>query len=300
MSLPATVTVPGFVGCVNRTWWPFYILPIETQIGAMRELNQTPMPIANDPLFKWPRARAKVWRYMDFSKLTSLLATKTLFFPRADRLQDEWEGAVPQNDVSACGEMVAGSGEPQEDRATLIKNYPGAFSGFRRHTYVSCWHLNEGESAAMWRLYLKSDEGIALQTSFGCLRKELNQSERRIHIGKVRYLNYKKGSIPGVLPDEIGPERMVAPFAPFIFKRLGFSHEKEVRCVFQDSYNHSDDPSESECGLGIEVNVGELVKGIYVAPGTPAWLRDTVQSILDKFGIDRIVTSSEFDAPPAC
>jgi hypothetical protein len=89
-------------------------------------------------------------------------------------------------------------------------------------------------------------------------------------------------------------------FAPFIHKRLGFSHENEVRGVFQDNYNSVDDSSEAQYGLPIKVNVGNLVENVYVAPGTPGWLRDTVQSLLIKFGIDRKIHPSEFDEPPPC
>lgn len=32
--------------------------------------------------------------------------------------------------------------------------------------YISCWHMNEYESAAMWKLYAKSSDAIAIQTTF--------------------------------------------------------------------------------------------------------------------------------------
>ncbi len=31
--------------------------------------------------------------------------------------------------------------------------------------FVSCWHENETESEAMWKLYLKSGDGVAIQTT---------------------------------------------------------------------------------------------------------------------------------------
>jgi hypothetical protein len=48
------------------------------------ELTQATMPITDHNLFEQPPEHAKLWRYMDVSKLVSLLATRTLFFPRAD------------------------------------------------------------------------------------------------------------------------------------------------------------------------------------------------------------------------
>ncbi|MCU4716445.1 hypothetical protein OCE25_29900 [Bacillus cereus] len=44
---------------------------------------------------------------------------------------------------------------------------------------------NEGESAAMWDLYVKSGEGIAVQTTFGRIKQSLDCREEDIYIGKV-------------------------------------------------------------------------------------------------------------------
>jgi hypothetical protein len=258
------------------------------------------VPILNDTLFEQPPEHAKIWRYMDVSKLAALLATHALFFVRADTFDDKWEGTVSPNDLTAWGNMVVAREESQENRDKLIRNYPLIFQKSRQHTYISCWHQNDGESAAMWKLYLKSGEGIALQTSFGLLRSELDQSTRPIRIGRVRYCDYKKDSIPGGQPRKIGVAYVSGLFAPFIHKRLGFLHENEVRAVFQDSYNSVDDLPESEFGLPVTVNVEKLVENVYVAPGTPAWLRDTVQSVLNKFEIDLRIQPSEFDEPPPC
>jgi hypothetical protein len=237
---------------------------------------------------------------MDVSKLVSFLDTRTLFFARADSFGDTWEGAISPSDFDAWNEMVVRNEENHEDRKKLIQNYRGAFRGFRRHTYISCWHQNEGESAAMWKLYLKSGEGVALQSSFGRLRRELDGADRRIHLGKVRYIDYKKRATPAGTPHLIGRCYMLGQFAPFIYKRLGFSHENEIRGVFQDAWERPGDPSEAQRGLPITVNVRELVEGVYVAPGTQGWLRDAVQSVLRRFGIDREVRPSEFDEPPIC
>jgi hypothetical protein len=37
---------------------------------------------------------AKIWRYMDFTKFVSLLEKKALFFCRADKLGDPFEGVI--------------------------------------------------------------------------------------------------------------------------------------------------------------------------------------------------------------
>jgi hypothetical protein len=256
------------------------------------------MAILNDPLLEQPPLDAKIWRYMDFSKLVRLLSTSSVFFARADTFDDSWEGSISPNDVSARAAAIARIEESEEKQQRLIDDCRNAFEGFRRHTYISCWHENPGESDAMWKLYLKSGEGIALQTSFGRLKGELGKAQRLIHLGRIKYADYKKTSIPGATPRLIGPHLTIGPFGPFTHKRLGFSHEQEVRAIFQDSYTFIDDPPEKERGVEIEVNIEELVEDVYVAPRTPGWFRDAVQSALEKFGINKKVHPSEFDDGP--
>ena len=36
-----------------------------------------------------------LWRYMDFTKFVAMLASKSLYFSRVDRLDDAFEGAFP-------------------------------------------------------------------------------------------------------------------------------------------------------------------------------------------------------------
>src|SRR5258706_406031 len=58
---------------------------------------------------------------------------------------------------------------------------------FSRKNYcVNCWHVNEGESAAMWDLYANS-KGIAIRSTVGRLKKSLRPEQRKIALCKVEY-----------------------------------------------------------------------------------------------------------------
>ena len=58
-----------------------------------------------------------------------------------------------------------------------------------KYVAVNCWHENEHESAAMWKLYIKSVEGIAIQSTYSKLKKSFINDEI-IFIGKVKYIDY--------------------------------------------------------------------------------------------------------------
>ena len=43
-----------------------------------------------------PKDNATLWRYMSFEKFASILATESLFFSRADKYDDKFEGYIPE------------------------------------------------------------------------------------------------------------------------------------------------------------------------------------------------------------
>ena len=39
--------------------------------------------------------------------------------------------------------------------------------------YISCWHMNEAESAGMWKLYSRSSDAVCIRTDYRTLAKAL-------------------------------------------------------------------------------------------------------------------------------
>src|SRR5687768_8033982 len=95
-------------------------------------------------------AKIKIWRYMDFTKFVSMLENGGLFFSRLDCLDDPFEGSYPRAD----DELAATKYSP------TVRAASAAFTKMstRKRIMVNCWHMNEHESAAMWKLYAKTSE----------------------------------------------------------------------------------------------------------------------------------------------
>jgi hypothetical protein len=75
-------------------------------------------------------------------------------------------------------------------------------------------------------------------------------------------------------------------FYPFLHKRESFAHEQEVRAVIMQLPIGDDktiDWSKSVSGLSVPVDLRRLVKGVYLAPNTPSWVHELVESILHKY-----------------
>lgn len=236
------------------------------------------------------KSSAKLWRYMDFTKLVNLISTQSLYFCRSDKFKDVFEGKVFGLDKKY--DFLNNTDYPGEDvKDAILKDawgYDKAVMEYselqRKNTFVNCWHLNEYESAAMWDLYLKSNEGIAVQTTFEKLKKSLEVCEEGIFVGKVNYIdhttdcNYHGSTI-----------------SPFFTKRLSFKHEEEVRLVYSPLANNEDITSGSKevFGRNIKIDISELIERVYVSPDAAPWFVEVVRVVLKKFDVNAEVVYSD-------
>ena len=74
----------------------------------------------------------------------SLLDQKKLFFVQAYKLPDRFEGYWSKTNSE-------------------LDKY---FKDLKKRTYINCWQKNESESALMWEVYPKNDDGIAIQSTY--------------------------------------------------------------------------------------------------------------------------------------
>ncbi len=230
----------------------------------------------------------------------TILENQELFFPRADNFDDPFEGSLP---------------EPQNERREEYReDYPVEWieellPRFRRictrHTFLNCWHMNEGESAAMWDLYLKSDEGICIQSTLDRFVESISEDSQDIYLSKVGYVDYEEQDFPAwSVRGEMGDT-----LSPFIHKRDSFEHEKELRAIIHDLPWYSGegatvsaedireaDLSEDayEPGRQVDINLDTLIESIRVAPDAPGWVKSLLEDICDTYGVGSDVIEESF------
>jgi len=225
----------------------------------------------------------KVWRYMDFTKFASLLDTSALYFSRADRLPDSWEGAhTTWGLIGQPNWVLAGEHQTRPFNRAL-----------RQHTFVSCWHMNDVESAAMWKLYVSQNEGIAIRTTVDRLTSSFQGDECAIfdvYVGRVRYLDYDR---------EVFAEGNT--FIPFLHKRLSFEHEHELRAIIQPILPGGKPLVDSDPyaeGLLVDVDLQKLIESVYIAPTSERWLKELVTNVAKKYGLGAPVLQSDLARDP--
>ena len=222
---------------------------------------------------------------MSFTKFVSLLTRKALFFARADKLGDPFEGSLSHLNVDHS--PVINSGIPEE-YIRLLHNH---IKDQRRFVLVNCWHENEYESDAMWKLYSGHGEGVAIKTDFSSLKKSL-VGEDSVYIGRVDYVDYGSTFI-----------RENDTAAPFMHKRKSFEHEREVRAIIQKRNVIGGEiivggPDIYKTGTFHEVDTSTLIKEVIVPPYAEDWFVELAQTTTETLGLQFPVTKSSLAALP--
>jgi len=241
------------------------------------------------PFQKPPDTNAPIWRYLDFSKFVDLLETQTLFFNRTDRFDDEFEGSYPQLNTLLRPMLYGGE---TKISAHLLAKMSVTFKEWRRFMAINCWHMSNHESAAMWKLYLKGNEGISICSTYNRLVESFLPCDDTIYVGVVKYIDYDT---------EWMPEGSL--FYPFVHKRKSFQHENELRaiiCRFPIEKDGKADLSQDTIDQGINVPIAftKLVSKVCVAPTSPGWFRRLVEVVLKKYNLEAEVVNSSLAKRP--
>jgi hypothetical protein len=273
------------------------------------------------PLFRSPEdINGKIWQYMGIEEFVSMLYRKALFFVKASKLRDPYEGMMPKY-FSHDDKLFGDSTFQGEIPHLQIKNHSAnlgfskpeivdkQFKTYRDFVMINSWHYSEYESAAMWQLYSHENTGIAIESTFNKLTRSLdNNKEDSIWIGKVDYLDYGK--------DRMDEEKNF--LKAFVIKRKSFEYEKEIRAViylYDDRSDFddvlADDSLDMQKGIissrqnttntslitdkgkYVSLDLDVLIENIYVAPYAEAWFQEVVESLLSKYKVNKKVIKSD-------
>ncbi|RZJ34389.1 MAG: DUF2971 domain-containing protein [Flavobacterium sp.] len=212
-----------------------------------------------------------VWKYLDLSKFLDLLLSKKLFMARSDKFEDQYEGTFSEPTFEEMKRLSV-------DNPEFLQSY----KTHREQVVVSSWHINEYESYAMWQIFTKTNEGLAIRSTVKRLQEAL-EPERIFEqqIGKVNYIDYKKEYIP-----------FDDAFFPFMFKRKSFQYEREVR-IISDLSAHNLQINE---GIKVSVDIERLIDKIYIHPKSENWYKRLVIALLHKLGFDFEIEKSDLES----
>lgn len=250
-----------------------------------------------------PVSETRLWRYMAFDQLVSLLAKRKLWFSRAVALQDAdpYEGTLPEENVRRSAvdlalEMPMLNVLPQEKLDQFVESHR-SFQKIFNLNLVSCFNVAEHESNAMWHVYGKGANCVALTTTLGELKECFGPFvDYDVFIGQIKYIDYSKAFL-----DESNL------LSPLLHKASFYSYENEVRCLIMDDGDNSlfddNEPSPFNELLGessrlyspgayVPVDLSKLLKEIVIGPRADKWFIETVRDVLHKYGVEVQAKSS--------
>lgn len=236
-----------------------------------------------------------IWRYMDFAKFISLLEDRALVFSRREGFNDPYEGAYTHVPLIYPEHYSKFFTQEQIDSKRHISELDRQIE--LQWFFINCWHMNETESEAMWKLYSDSNRAICIQSSYRVLKDLLPVNAT---VGKVHYLDYDKDLMPGQ-----GLLRSMV--SPFFHKRKAFEHEREIRAVIRQMHpmepnrKYSYDEIQSlphPMIVKIQVDLNQLIQQVLVAPTAPRWFNDLVGNVLKRYELSKEVFQSSLDGKP--
>jgi len=103
-------------------------------------------------------ADAIIWRYLKFERFVDVLKTHALWFSRPFAFEDRWEGLFPPSYLRSTRQYAEANSIPFEE---FDRQFRRRLLRHRYAHFVSCWHISDHESDAMWKLYALR-EGVAI------------------------------------------------------------------------------------------------------------------------------------------
>jgi hypothetical protein len=240
----------------------------------------------------------KVWRYYDLVKFFALIKGE-IYFARADKFKDKYEGAIPKKNFQGFVEWSA-YGNDEKEKELVKKVYKKKFDEKKRKAAISCWHINENESAAMWEIYSKAGQGIAVRTTIDKLNSIRKPDDYELEKFEVNYIDFD---------NEYKDEYNYQELLPFKNKRSEFQHEREYRMlIYQNNFDSmpfkditidfwnplkahkivekgfvskvNDMP---EKGISIKIDSASLIDEIVASPYMESYEIGIIQNLLDLF-----------------
>lgn len=242
-----------------------------------------------------------VWRYMDFTKFLSMLQYRALFFCSCSIMQkmDPFEGEYPKKNLKALRD--------KKDFVQLSPKYtqkPGLYrKKFLENVGINCWHANDTENAAMWKVYLSSKDGIAIKSKIKNLKDSFySNDEDVIFIGDIQYNDYEFNDIQmnyaeyldtvvelanegNNLSDSDILNKLAKHYYPLILsKRKEFEYGKEIRLISPINQKTKIKRLKN-AGKFVNVDLDILIDEIVISPSSDLWYVDLVKDVVKSYNL---------------
>lgn len=267
------------------------------------------MPCKEHPAFEQPDDESlPIWRYYTSTQLISVFQNRGLYFNRADKFSDPFEG-VPHLD--ALIEHYINSSVQEKRKQRLIDegiavpegeyNPPPPeekvfrlFNTIRQRSFLNCWHHNDSESITMWNSYVQSGDGVLVKSTYGKLKSALDVcDEYTCYMGVVGYLPWLETGVD----EQLSSEEQMNFYSNLMNKQQEYRSESEFRVVANL------DPSTLEngkTGFFMPTKLNKMIDEVRISPDAPPWCSvEFWNNLLRKYKVRADVRRSSLNESPS-
>lgn len=220
-------------------------------------------------------------RYLDMARFINFLRTKTLHLCRSDLFPDKFEGSFTLSVKEAI--------EVAYKKNRIKYNYDKFKKELREGVFISCWSLGADDNMALWRLYGKTNDCVAITTTVERLRTTLNEFDviGQLSLRKVQYIKHWRD-----------PKIEIKPYSNlFRYKTVGYAFENEVRVIL-DRHEKTFEATSKDEGIALPVNMQKFLRSIVVSPECSSWFKDVVKDIAYRYNVRCPIRNSSMSRQP--
>lgn len=220
-------------------------------------------------------------RYLDMPRFISFLKTSSLYLCRSDLFSDKFEGSFTASIKEAIGNAY---------KKNRIKyTYDKFKKELREGVFINCWSLGIDDNMALWKIYGKTDDCVAITTTVKKLRSALDKfsGQGRLSLRKIDYIKHWKD-----------PKIEVKPYSNvFKYKTVGYTFENEVRIIL-DRFDHTFEATSKDEGVMLPVDLRMFLRSVVVSPECSPWFKTVVEDIAVKYGVTCPIRNSSMSKQP--
>lgn len=223
-------------------------------------------------------------RYLDLPKYLDLLCAKQLYFRRADKFHDRFEGVLTP--------IICAAFDQAHAEGLMDMNAEEFQRRCRESHYINCWTRGSGENMALWQIYGGTAKSVAITTTVERLLQEAERWGDGVHIGGVKYVDHFQN-----------PYMSIGGMAEALkYKHSAYKFENEVRVLIGTLHDDDDEnPQGENNSIGIVRPISDLnafIRTIVVAPEAEDWFYKLVVDVTRKYGVKRRVDRSKLTYLP--
>lgn len=256
-----------------------------------------------------------LFKYMDLEKFLSLIVRNEICFCNQKGLKeiDPYEGAIIKSEL--IQEYMARTLLEyckRQDKFDFInietpnKNIKIDINNIENYKiyddgifYIDCWHINQYESLAMWRVFSNNRNSIAINTTKDKLIKSIKENDKNIYLEKVSYNDLTLDK--KIIGNPVGEIRLDkyrtlhiksgdyfnwTINTGLLRKAKYYEYEHELRLYFEDRDN-------DEQVKFIKVDLNSLIDEIIISPDCDEWFVNILNDVLKKYSINKKVRFSD-------